>query len=122
GADGPHGKDDRERDGLPDTWNGHFFEFLGILSVALPHDDVVRMFLEPITQFKDEPFHDAMATWLRGFDRAMQATDTRKPEDPAAVRALLADRVRRGWNYRRLGREKGLTSETHAGNALSAMF
>ena len=35
-----------------------------------------------MTGFKDEPFHDAMAEFLRGFDRAMQAIDTKKPENP----------------------------------------
>jgi hypothetical protein len=121
-ANGPHGEDDRERDNRPHTWNSRFFDFLGILSVALPYDDVVSMFLEPITQFKDEPFHDAMAEFLRGFDRAVLATDTKKPEKPAAVRALLATRIRHGWNFHRLGREKGWTSERHAGDALHAMF
>ena len=77
-AIGPHGENDHERDNRPHTWNSHFFDFLGILCVALPHDDVVTMFLEPITQFKDEAFHDAMAEFLRGFDRAMQATDAQK--------------------------------------------
>jgi hypothetical protein len=121
-ANGPHGEKDRDRDNRPHIWNGHFFDFLGILCVALPHDDVVAMFLEPITRFKDEPFHDVMATFLRGFDRAMQALDTKKPENPVAVRTLLADRIRRSWNFKRLGCEKGFTSETHAGDALNAMF
>ena len=74
-ANGPHGEKERDRDNRPHTWNGHFFDFLGILCVALPHDDVVAMFLEPITRFKDEAFHDVMATFLRGFDRATQALD-----------------------------------------------
>ena len=121
-ANGPHGEKDRDRDNRPYTWNSHFFDFLGILCVALPHDDVVAMFLEPIMRFKDEAFHDVMATFLRGFDRAMQALDTKKPENPVAIRALLADRIRRSRNYKRLGREKGFTSETHAGDALNAMF
>jgi hypothetical protein len=113
---------DHDRDNRPYTWNSHFFEFLGILCVALPHDDMVKMFLKPMTQFKDEAFHDAMAEFLRGFDPAMQAIDTRKPENPVAVRTLLANRIRQGWNFRRLGREKGFTCETHAGDALNAMF
>jgi hypothetical protein len=121
-ANGPHGEKDRDRDNRPFTWNSHFFDFLGILCVALPHDEAVAKFLEPITQFKDEEFHDAMAEFLRGFDRAMQAIDTKKPENPGAVRELLADRIRKSWNYKRLGREKGLTSESHAGDALNAMF
>jgi hypothetical protein len=121
-ANGPHGEKDRDRDNRPFTWNSHFFDFLGIFCVALPHDDVVTMFLEPITRFKDEAFHDATAGFLRGLDRAMQATDTKKPENPAAIRALLADRIRRGWNFKRLGHEKSFRSETHAGDALNAMF
>ena len=121
-ANGPHGEKDRERDNRPSTWNSSFFDFLGILCVALPHGDAVAKFLEPMTRFKDEAFHDTMAEFLRGFDRAMQAIDTKKPEDLVAVRALLADRIRKSWNFKRLGREKGMTSETHAGNALNAMF
>jgi hypothetical protein len=62
------------------------------------------------------------AEFLRGFDRATQATDTENPENPAAVRELLADRIQKGWNFRRLGHEKGWTSESHAGDALNAMF
>ncbi|WP_426435772.1 hypothetical protein [Bradyrhizobium genosp. P] len=121
-ANGPHGKDVRERDHRPDTWNINFFDFVGILSVALPHSEVVDLFLNRIVTFNDEAFHDVMASFLRGYDRATIATDTREPENPGAVRALLADRLKRGWNYRRLGREKGFSSETHAGDALHAMF
>ena len=40
------------------------------------------MFLEPITRFKDEAFHDAMAEFLRGFDRAVQATDPKSLKTP----------------------------------------
>ncbi len=121
-ANGPHGENVRERDHRPDTWNIAFFDFIGVLSVALPHSEVVDLFLNPIVKFNDEAFHDVMASFLRGYDRATVATDTKAPENPVAVRALLADRIKRAWNYRRLGREKGFTSETHAGDALNAMF
>jgi hypothetical protein len=121
-ANGPHGDDDRDRDNPPLHWNGHFFDFLGILCVALPHDVAVAKFIEPITRFNDEAFHDCMAEFLRGFDRAMQAIDRKKPDNPVAVRELLAERIQKGWNYKRLGCEKGMTSETHAGDALNAMF
>ena len=121
-ANGPHGENDGDRDNRPLTWNSQFFDFLGNLCVALPHDQAFAKFLVPITQFKDEAFHDAMAEFLRGFDRAMQAIDTKKPENPAAFRELLADHIRKGWNYKRLRREKGTTSESHAGDALNAMF
>lgn len=63
-----------------------------------------------------------MASFLRGYDGATIATDTRDPENPAHVRELLAARIKRARNYRRLGREKQFTSETHAGDALNAMF
>ena len=121
-ANGPHGEDVRERDHRPDTWNIAFFDFIGVFSVALPHSEVVDLFLNRIVNFNDEAFYDAMASFLRGYDRATVATDTRAPENPAHVRELLADRIKRAWNYRRLGREKGFTSETHAGDALTAMF
>jgi hypothetical protein len=121
-ANGPHGDNDCESDNRPSTWNTHFFDFLGILAVALPHDELVTSFLGPITQFKDEAFHDAMSSFLRGFDAATMAHDTKKPKKPAAVRELLAARIRETWNYHRLGREKSSTSESHAADALSGMF
>jgi hypothetical protein len=34
----------------------------------------------------------------------------------------LAERIRKSWNYKRLGSEKGMTSESHAGDGLNAMF
>jgi hypothetical protein len=94
----------------------------GILSVALPHEEVVDFFLNRILRLKDEPFYDISASFLRGYDRATIATDTKEPENPADLRALLARRIKQGWNYRRLGGEKGFTSESHAGDALTAMF
>jgi hypothetical protein len=121
-ANGPHDEKARDRDHRPDTWNDCFFEFVGILSVALPHPEVVQVFLDPIMRFKDEPFHDAMAPYLRGFDRAVLATDTTRPENPVAVRKILADRLRRGGNFQRYRVEKSFTSETHAGDAMTAMF
>lgn len=121
-ANGPHGEDDRDRDNRPYTWNMQFFHFAGILSVALPHAEVVDLFLDRILKFKDEAFHDVIASFLRGYDGATLATDIKDPENPAGVRASVAERIKRGWNYRRLGREKGFMSETHAGDALNAMF
>lgn len=121
-ANGPHDQKARDRDNRPHTWNAHFFEFAGILTVAVPHADVVKIFLGPMIQFKDEPFHDVMATYLRGFDRAVRATDTKKPENPVGVREILAGRIQNGRNYRRYQREKTFMSETHAGDAMTAMF
>jgi hypothetical protein len=121
-ANGPHGESDRDRDNRPTTWNAHFFDFAGILSVALPHAELMATFVVPITKFRDEAFHDAMAMFLRGFDRATVAIDTQKPKDPAGVRQAFAVRIQSGWNYNRLGREKSFTSESHAADALTAMF
>jgi hypothetical protein len=121
-ANGPHGADDRDQDHRPSTWNSDFFDFAGVLSVALPHSDVVKMFVAPVTQFRDEPFYDAMAAFIRGFDRATLAIDTKTPENPVAVRKLLADRIRQGWNFKRYEDEKTFSSESHAGDALTAMF
>ncbi|MET4198638.1 hypothetical protein [Bradyrhizobium sp. LA6.12] len=121
-ANGPHDEVVRERDHRPDTWNIAFFNFIGVLSVALPHAEAVDLFLNRTVSFKDEAFHDAMASFLRGYDSATVATDTRDPENPTHVRELFAARIKLTWNYRRLGREKGFNSETHAGDALTAMF
>jgi hypothetical protein len=121
-ANGPHDSKSRERDNRPHTWNGAFFDFAGILSVAIPHADVVRLFVEPISRFKEEPFHDATAIYLRGFDRAMQAKDTKKPENAGEVRSLLASRLRTTRNYQRYQREKTFNAELHAGDAMTAMF
>ncbi|MDB5616722.1 MAG: hypothetical protein JWQ24_960 [Tardiphaga sp.] len=121
-ANEPHGAGDHDQDHRPSTWNLHFFEFAGILSVALPHRDVVTMFLAPIMEFRDESFYDAMAPFVRGFDRATLAIDTKTPENPAQVRRLLANRIKQGWNFRRYEREKTFSSERHAGDALTAIF
>jgi hypothetical protein len=121
-ANGPHGDDDRDRDHRPTTWNVHFFDFVGILCVALPHHQVEQDFLEPLATFTEEAFHDAAATFLRGFDRATLAINTGTSESPAAVRAFLADRVRRSGSFRRLRHEKSIMAETHLGDAIAALF
>ncbi|MFT3941547.1 hypothetical protein [Rhodopseudomonas sp.] len=112
----------RDRDNRPYTWNAAFFDFAGILSVALPHAKVIELFLGPMIELRDEPFHDVMATYLRGFDRATLATDTAIPENPSAVRSVLAGRIQKGWNFQRYQHEKTFMSETHAGDAMTAMF
>jgi hypothetical protein len=35
---------------------------------------------------------------------------------------MFAERIKEGWNYRRFEDEKSFTSETHAGDALTAMY
>ena len=55
-ANGPRGEDNRESDNRHFTWNSQFFYFLGFLAVAIPQDELVATFLEPITRFKDEAF------------------------------------------------------------------
>jgi hypothetical protein len=121
-ANGPQGDDDHDRDDRPTTWNDHYFEFVGILSVALPHGRVQELFLAPIAAFTEEAFLDAAATFLRGFDRATLAIDTRNPDNPAGVRAFVAERVRRGRGFRYHKSEKSFSVETHLGNALNAIF
>lgn len=121
-ANGPQDEEALDGDHRPDTWNDCFFEFAGILSAALPHAEVVQVFLDPITRFKDETFHNAMAAYLRGFDRAVLAIETNRPKNPVAVRTILADRIRKGRNFQRYRVEKSFTSETHAARAMTALF
>ena len=52
--------------------------------------------MEQTTWHHEEAFNDATAAFLRGFDHATLAPDAGEPEDPVAVRALIADRLRRG--------------------------
>ena len=121
-ANGTGGEGDTELDNRPIMWNGAFLDFLGVLCVALPNDQVIETFLKPMSQLPNEAFYDAAATFLRGFDRATIATDARKPENPAAIRVFIAERLRGGWGFRRLAREKSFSTESHFGDVLNAMF
>ncbi|MEA2913707.1 MAG: hypothetical protein QOJ15_5788 [Bradyrhizobium sp.] len=121
-ANGPADDEDDDNDNRPRYWNRDFFDFAGVLAVALPHEEAVTMFIEPIIKFGDDAFHETAASFLRGFDRATLAIDTKNPEKPAEVRALLAERLKRTWNYRRFEHEKTFTCESHAGDAWTAIF
>ena len=60
----------------------HFFEFLGILRVALPHNDIVTKFLEPMTRFKDEVFMTPWRSSCVASTEQSLAIDTPSPKDP----------------------------------------
>lgn len=119
---GPPGSDDEQPENRPDRWNMGYFDFLGILCVALPFKRAQALFLEPITRLHEEAFHDALGSFLRGFDRATLASDTKEPEDPRAVRALFADRLREGRMVQRLNYEVSFRAESHLADALKALF
>ena len=119
---GPPGDDEDERENRPFAWNISYFNFLGILCVALPFARAREWFMEPMTRLHEEAFNDATAAFLRGFDHATLAPDAGEPEDPVAVRALIADRLRRGRMAGRLSDRVSFTAETHLGDALTAMF
>jgi hypothetical protein len=121
-ANGRHGQDERDRDNRPTVWNAAFFDFLGVLSVALPHGDVITKYLRPMAGFNDEAFFDCAAGFLRGFDRAAYAPDTLKSDNPTAIRVAIADRMKQSRSFKRLAREKSFTSESHLADLLSAFF
>jgi hypothetical protein len=121
-ANGFDGTNDRDSDHRPDTWNFQFFEFVGILSIALTHEETVDRFVNHILKYGDDAFHEAMGSFLRGYDRATIATDTSEPENPSEVRALFAQRIKQTWNYHRFQHERVFTCESHAADALTAMF
>lgn len=121
-ANGPHGPDARERDDRPDTWNGSFFDFLGVLCSGLPHAQVTTTFISPLTQFNDEAFCDCGADFLRGFDRATLATDTLKSDNPVAIREAIASRMKQLKTFRYLTREKKFSAEYHLADLVSAFF
>ncbi|CAN7636993.1 ATP-binding protein [Mesorhizobium amorphae] len=113
---------EREPEGRPFSWNGTFYDYLGILCAALPHEEVVKSFVQPIADLGDEAFHDGMASLLRGFDRAVLSTNATKPAYPAAMRIALAERLKARRNYQQLNWRKEFTTESHAADALTAMF
>ena len=119
---GPPGDNEHERDNRPFHWNVCYFDFLGILCVALPFERGRALFMEPMTQLHDEAFHDAMASFLREFDRATLAPDIGEPDKPEGVRALFAERLQRERMTERLNDRVSFSVETHLGDALNAMF
>lgn len=121
-ANSPANDEDEDDDSRPLHWNRDFFDFAGVLAVALPHAETVRMFVEPLVKFGDDAFHETAASFLRGFDRATLAINTKAPEKPAEVRELLAERLKRTWNYQRFQRERTFTCESHAGDMWTAFY
>src|SRR5437879_4294859 len=100
-----------------------YFDFLGVLCVALPFDRARNLFIEPTMLLHDDAFNDAVASLLRGFDRSTRAPDTPQPENPAGVRSLISERMQRTRSMRGLSyRDTSFTAETHLADALNAMF
>lgn len=121
-ANGPHGEDERERDHRPYTWNASFFDFLGVMSVAMPAAQAVSGFINEITKFNDEPFCDCAAAFLRGLDRATVASDTLNSDDPGKLRRVIAEHMKNMRMFRRLADRKEFTAERHLADLISAMF
>ena len=120
---GPPGDDEEERENRPTAWNIGYFDFLGVLCVALPFERARTLFIEPMMRLHDDAFNDAAASSLRGFDRSTRAIDTPTSEDPAGVRSAIAERMQRTRSMRSLTyRDTSFTAETHLADALNAMF
>jgi hypothetical protein len=120
-ANGPD-EDGRDGDGRPFTFNGHFFEYLGILVAALPHDEATTAFIEPILTLPEEACVDLIATLLRGFDIAVNSTDATKPNDLFALRGVFAARIQQTRGYQHFKWEKSFNCEMHLSDALCAIF
>ena len=116
------GEDDDTPDGRPYEWNAEFYQDLGFLVAASDQDAGIKAFVLPLLKLGDDAFHEAAGSLLRGFDIAVFSTDALKPMDQVTLRRTIADRIRLTWNYERIGREKGMNSETNAGGALTALF
>ena len=100
----------------------HFFYFFGFLCGAVAFERSQPLFLEPIIRLNDEAFHDALAPLLNGLDQATPLDRSGNPAQPAAVRALFAERLIRGRHWCYLAKEKSFAVEIHLGRALCAMF
>lgn len=114
--------DGQEGDNPPYSFNSNFFDYLGILVAALPHNVAMTKFIEPLLKLPEEACVDAMATLLRGFDRAIASTDAAKPKDFYALRKVLASWLQQTHFFRRAAEDKSFTCEIHLGDALCAMF
>lgn len=119
-ANGRGSEDDRDRH--PSTFNHNFFDYLGVLSVALPSTAVVLDFVKPLGTMPDGSFHDAASQLLEGFDRATLASDTAKSDNPVAIREAIIQRLVVTRNYERTKRDIGLSTESHAASAYKALF
>lgn len=119
-----NGPDDegRDADGRPFSLNGRFFEYLGLLVAALPHNEAMTAFIEPILALPDEACLDLIAILLHGFDCAVNSIDASKPQDVCGLRRVIADRLQRARGYKRFSWEKSFNCEHHLGDALRAMF
>jgi hypothetical protein len=118
----PEDGEDHDREHRPDRWNAHFFYFLGFLCGAVAFERSQPLFREPIIRLNDEAFHDALAPLLNGLDQATPLDRSGNPAQPAAVRALFAERLIRGRHWCKLAKEKSFAVEIHLGRALCAMF
>ena len=119
---GPPGDDEDERENRPLHWNLSYFDVLGILYVVLPLARARAYFIEPMMVLHDEAFFEAMAAFLRGFDRATLAPDMPQPENAAGVRSLFVERLRRSRRMRDLDDRASFRAEVHLGDALTALF
>lgn len=109
-------------DRRPTSFNFGFFDFLGVMSVALPASQVVSQIIEPLGSMPDESFHDAISEFLQGFDRATLATDTKRSDDPLAVRLAAMRRIETTYNFERTKHDIALSTESHAASAYKALF
>jgi hypothetical protein len=119
---GPPGDDEGGRDNRPYAWNIGYFDFLGILCATLPFEQARSLFIEPIMVLHEDALHEAMAAFLRGFDRATLAIDTPEPENPVGVRSLFVEQLRGSRAMRHLNDRASFSAETHLGDALHALF
>jgi hypothetical protein len=119
---GPPGDDQGARDNRPFSWNMEYFDFLGVLVAALPIDGARHRFLEPLTRLHDEPFYDAAAALLRGYDKATLQGFAHAETDPHGVRSIVADRLAAGRALKQLNHLMSFSVETHFGDALLAML
>lgn len=113
---------ERNVDNRPVSFNFGFFEFLGVLSVALPASQVVSQIVEPLGTLPDDSFHDAIGEFLQGFDRATLAIDTKRSDDPLAVRLAAITRIESTYNFERTKHDVALSTESHAASAYKALF
>jgi hypothetical protein len=108
--------------GEPREWNDAYFEVLANCLPAMTTGEVDELALDPIRSLPDEPFLDAMATFVRDVDGVFFTDHGPAAEEAVRIRSVLAGRLVETGGWRRMIHRRSNSIEMHLGPAAGAMF
>ncbi|MET4016060.1 hypothetical protein [Bradyrhizobium sp. S3.2.12] len=111
-----------EPSSTPREWNNEYFALLANSLEGLPSDQVDSLTIEFFRDFPDQPFYDAIASFVRSLDVAYFGHGGLKAH-AARIRSGLATRLTETGGWKRLGYKRSRPSvEMHIGPAIAVMF